>query len=77
MIRIFTEFIRDYLNFWKLIKLEKSLNYSFFKHNKLFWKPVWPVFINKENFRTIGNLVLKYEAKQDNQQIIKELNIFS
>ena len=53
-----------------------SLNPSFVKDNKLFWKTVKPFFSKKWNLGPNIKLVEKNELIQNDQEIANELNIF-
>ena len=69
-------------NFWsRLYKKERkyffnSLNPSFVKDNKLFWKTVKPFFSNKGDRGSNIQLVKDNELLQDDQKIADELNTF-
>ena len=53
-----------------------SLNPSFVKDNKLFWKTVKPFFSNKGDLGPNIKLVEKNELIQNDQEIANELNTF-
>ena len=53
-----------------------SLNPSFVKDNKLFWKTVKPFFSNKGDRGSNIQLVKDNELLQDDQKIADELNTF-
>ena len=53
-----------------------SLNSSFVKDNKLFWKTMKPFFANKGNLGPNIKLVEKNELLQNDQEIANELNTF-
>ena len=45
-----------------------KINLSFFRDNKLLWKPVKLFFSNKENFGTNKKIVEEDELMEDNQE---------